>query len=482
MSKSITKNYLYNLSYQLLTIITPLLTTPYVSRVLGVNNIGIYEYTLSIANYFILFGCVGLNLYGQREIAFHQQDKMYRSKIFWELIILRFIMVSISIIIYLASVVTFSAYSFYYLILLINIMASVFDISWLFQGIENFKVTATRNFIIKLAGIILIFTLVKTKEDLYLYFLCNALPLILGNMSLWLQVPRIISKPIIDIRASFKHLRPTLMLFIPQVAVSVYTLLDKSMLGFLVDDISEVGYYGQSEKIIKIVLTIVTSLGSVMLSRTAAHFAEGDEAAIKTHINLSLNFVFFMAFPLMFGLIGISQNFVPWFFGNGFDKVGPLMCIISPIILLIGLSNVIGMQYLLPTMRQKEYGISVISGAAINFLLNLMLITKFKSFGASAATVCAELGVTLIQLYFVRKKIDILSNMKSASKYFLSGIVMLVVVLILGNILNSFIAVTVLQIIVGMGVYFGLLILLRDKFFLKVIVRVLRRMPDHIQR
>lgn len=473
--KSITENYLYNLAYQLLAIIAPLVTTPYVSRVLGVANIGIYEYTVSITNYFILFGCLGLNIYGQREIAYHQDDMEYRSKIFWELFTLRTIMIFISIISFLISVVVFSKYSIYYMILIINIFSSIFDSSWLFQGMENFKVTVTRNFISKLLGILLIFVLVRSEADLWLYFMCQSLPLLLGNMSMWVRVSKLVGRPLISFTNSLRHLKPALEMFVPQIAISIYTLLDKSMLGLLTDNIAEVGYYGQAEKIIKLTLTIVTSMGIVMLPRIASHFANNDSKEIKYHINRSLKLVYFLAFPMIFGLIGISRGFVPWFFGEGYAKVAPLMNIISPIILLIGLSNVIGVQYLLPTKHQKEFTLSVIYGSAVNFILNLVLIIKFQAYGTSIATVCAELVVTVTQFYFVRREISFLESFKNGIRYFFAGIVMFTVVVLLGKVSHISVSSTLVQIVVGGGIYLGILFLIRDKFVSNIILVIFNK-------
>ena len=473
--KSITENYLYNLAYQLLAIIAPLVTTPYVSRVLGVANIGIYEYTVTITNFFILFGSLGLNLYGQREIAYHQDNSEYRSKIFWELFTLRAIMILISIILFLISVVLFSKYSIYYMILLINILSSIFDSSWLFQGMENFKVTVTRNFISKLLGILLVFVLVRSESDLWLYFMCLSFPLLLGNMSMWVRVSKLVGRPVISVSNSLRHIRLTLEMFIPQIAISIYTLLDKSMLGLMTDNIAEVGYYGQAEKIIKLTLTIVTAMGIVMLPRIASHFANNDTKEIKYHINRSLKLVYFLAFPMIFGLIGISSGFVPWFFGDGYAKVVPLMIIISPIILLIGLSNVIGVQYLLPTKHQKEFARSVIYGSVVNFFLNLVLIMKFQAYGTSIATVCGELVVTVTQFYFVRHDISFLENFKSGIRYLFSAIVMFVVVVLLGKVLKLSFISTMIQIVVGGSIYIGILFLIRDKFISNIISIILNK-------
>ena len=170
MKKSITKNYIYNLTYQILVLILPLITTPYISRVLGAENIGIYSYTLSISAYFILFGSLGISLYGQREIAYNQGKKNKCSIIFWEIIILRTITMLISLILYYFIFVNGQQYQIYYKILTLELIANCLDISWFFQGIEEFKKTVMRNMVVKLISIISIFIFVKKESDLYIYF------------------------------------------------------------------------------------------------------------------------------------------------------------------------------------------------------------------------------------------------------------------------------------------------------------------------
>ena len=150
---------------------------------------------------------------------------------------------------------------------------------------------------------------------------------------------------------------------------------------------SEVGFYEQAQKVVKILLTFVTSLGTVMVPRMATTFAKGDNEQLKKYMYYSFKFVYFLSFPIMVGLVFVSKEFVPIFFGEGYDKVVILISVIVPIVLFIGLSNLIGTQYLLPIKKQKEFTISVIAGACINFILNLLLIREFKSIGASIATV-----------------------------------------------------------------------------------------------
>ena len=476
--KTITKNYIYNLIYQILVLILPLITTPYVSRVLGAENIGIYSYTISIATYFVLFGSLGVALYGQRQIAYEQNKGEKLSKTFWEIVILRFITMAISMIIFYFTFVNGEQYQVYYKIILLELLANCFDISWFFQGLEEFKKTVTRNIIVKLISVISIFTFVKNSYDLGIYFWIYVLSTLIGNLSLWAYLPKYLRKIKIKQLNIVQHIKSTIGLFIPQIAVQVYTVLDKTMIGAIISDKSEVGYYEQSQKIVKILLTVITSLGTVMLPRIANTFASGEKEKVTNYMKKSFNMVFLLAFPMIFGVIAVSKAFVPVFFGQGYDEVAILMSIISPILLLIGLSNVTGTQYLLPTKRQKEYTISVVCGAIINFIMNACLIWKIGAIGASIGTVIAELSVTLIQMYFVRKDFNLKEIFKLAKNYLLSSIVMFIVCVFIGRSINSNLVSTIVQVIIG-GLTYGIcLLILKDTF----IVEMLDRIKNKIRR
>ena len=184
--KSITKNYLYNLTYQVLILILPLITTPYLARVLGAEGTGIYSYTYTIVNYFVLFGSLGVALYGQREIAYAQEKKQKRKQIFIELVLFRFITISIAIAIYYFWFMRTGIYSTYYRILLFELLAGAFDISWFFQGLEEFKKTVTRNILVRTISVLLIFIFVKKREDLVTYMYIYSLADFIGNLTLWM--------------------------------------------------------------------------------------------------------------------------------------------------------------------------------------------------------------------------------------------------------------------------------------------------------
>lgn len=470
--KSITKNYIYNLTYQILIILLPIITTPYLSRVLGAENIGIYSYTLSIVTYFILFGSLGISMYAQREIAYVQEDKYKRSKIFWEILMLRIVTLTFSMIIYYFTYVNGTQYNTYYKILLVEIIANCFDISWYFQGMEDFKKTVFRNTLVKITSIALIFLFVKCPEDLAKYFIIYVVSNFIGNISLWLYIPQILDKIKIKELQPFKHLKPTIGLFIPQIAIQVYTLLDKVMIGVIIDDKSEVGYYDQAQKIIKMLLTVVTSLGTVMIPRMANSFANGNMKQIKEYMKKSFRFVYIISIPMIFGIIAVANKFVPVFFGDGYEKVAIIMKVICPILLIIGLSNVIGSQYLLPTKRQKEFTISVTCGAITNFIINLMIIRRCGAIGASIGTVIAETIVTAIQIYFVRKDINLRESLNISKNYIMASILMFVIVVIAGIIIKNNLASIILQGIIGVGVYIIILYVIKDEFFMQLMKSV----------
>lgn len=473
--KSLLKNYIYNLIYQVLVLILPLVTTPYISRVLGAENIGIYSYTLSIVTYFILFGSLGVALYGQREIAYYQKDKKKYSIIFWEIVILRAITMTISLILFYLIFVNGNQYQIYYKILILELIGNCIDISWFFQGLEEFKKTVVRNMIIRLISVISIFTFVKSQNDLKIYFWIYVLSTSIGNASLWLYLPKFLTKVKIKELHLFRHLKPTLGLFIPQIAVQVYTVLDRTMIGAIISDKSEVGFYDQSQKIIKLLMTIITSLGTVMLPRIANTFASGEKEKINNYMKRSFNMVFLLAFPMIFGIISVSKAFVPIFFGEGYDKVAILMNVISPIILFIGLSNVTGTQYLLPTKRQKEYTISVIIGAITNFIMNACLIWKFGAIGAAIGTVIAEFTVTAVQLYFVRNDFDFKQIIKISKNYVISSIAMFIVCIIIGSVVKSNMISIIIQVIFGVGIYGVCLLALKDEFVNSIIKKVIHK-------
>lgn len=465
--KSVAKNYIYNSLYQILILIVPLFTTPYLSRVLGAEAIGIYSYTLSITTYFVLFGSLGVAMYGQREIAYYQDDEYQRSKTFFEILIMRFVAIGIALFIFYLGFCTQGDYSTYYKILILELIANSLDISWFFQGLEDFKKTVLRNTLIKLISVACVFIFVKDENDLIKYFFIYVLSNLIGNISIWMYLPKYVKKIKIKDIKILRHLKPTITLFIPQVAMQIYTVLDKTMIGMIIEDKSEVGFYEQAQKIIKLLLAIATSLGTVMIPRMANTFASGDKKKLKNYMYKSFSFILFLAFPLMLGIISVAGKFVPIFYGEGYEKVVRIMVVISPIILAIGLSNVIGTQYLIPTKQQKKFTISVTIGAVINVIFNMIFINLWQSIGASIATVIAEYSVTGIQFYLVRKEINLLDIIKLLKNYFIASIIMFVVSLSIGLLISNDLISIIVQVCFGIITYIIILFLMKDKIIIE---------------
>ena len=477
MEKKVFKNYIYNVIYQIITIILPIITAPYVSRVLGAEKIGIFGYTLSIVTYFTLVSAFGMTKYGQREIAYVQGDREKQSKIFWELCTIKLISVIFFALLFFLVFCISGEYVIYYRILLFEIIAVFFDITWFFQGLEDFKKVVIRNTIVKLISIACIFLFVKTQQDLFKYFLIYVVSTCAGNLTLWLNIHKYVDKVKVKFRDLKKHLLPMLSLFIPQVAVSIYTVLDKTMLGKLVNDMAEVGYYTQSQRIVKIALTLVTTLSIVMMPRISSVFSKNDKKKIKEYMDLSFRFNWFMGTVIAFGIAAISPTFVPWFFGAGYDKVIDLLIYTSPVIVFISFSTTIGSQYLISIKKQNVQTVAVVSGAIINVILNFILIPHLKSTGAIIATLAAELSISLIEICYVvsRKHVELSSVISKFYNYLFSGIIMFVIIRLMQRIMSVSVAATFVQIVVGTIVYVGILAILHDKFLFDIFKTVFKK-------
>lgn len=463
-------------------LLTPLITTPYVSRVLEADGVGTYSFTNSIAQYFVLFATMGISTYGQREISYCQDDKRKRSIVFWETKLLSVFSTAICLAVYLTFALFQRENRTIYLILGISVLSVAFDVTWFFQGMEEFKKIVVRNMVIKVIDVAFIFLFVNKKSDLPLYVFGVVFFLFIGNVSLWGYLPRYIEKPNLQELRPLKNLKVVWSLFIPTIAIQIYTVLDKTMIGLFVKGSFENGYYEQAMKISKMTLTLITSLGSVMIPRIGYHFEKGDTEVIRGYMYRGYNFVWFLGVPLCLGLIGVSSHFVPWFFGPGYDKVADLLKVSSFLILAIGINNVTGMQYLIPTKRQNTFTLTVIIGACVNFILNLVLIQRFQSYGAVIASVIAETVIALIQLYIVRRELRFFTILRLGWKNYVAGMAMVAALFAAGKYMPAKPLYTVLLVIIGMVVYLGALLLLRDRFLLDNAGRSLRAVTSRLKK
>lgn len=447
------QNFIYNLIYQILLVILPLITVPYVSRILGTEGVGIFSFTYSIVYYFMLIGMLGINNYGNRVVAKTRENKEELSKNFIGIYIIQFIVTTIMIIIYMIYTIFFSEYRQISIIQSIYLVSVLFDINWLFFGMENFKVTVSRNIIVKIISFISIFVFIRTSNDLWKYTLIMSLSTLIGQIILIPFLKKEISIVKVNLQDITKHFKPCITLFIPVIAVSLYKIMDKTMLGLLAN-MDEVGLYEQAEKIVSIPMGIITALGTVMLPRISNLVSKGNKKDIYVYIEKSISFMMFLAFPICFGLITISGEFIPLFLGQAFQKSGNIVMFLSVTILFISLANIIRTQYLIPNERDKEYIISVVIGAIINLIFNVIFIPKYQSYGACYGTIAAEFSVMIYQLYMVRKELPIKKYIIDNMSFLFKAIIMFVIINLFQLFrIRSFERILI-QIVIGCIIYF----------------------------
>jgi O-antigen/teichoic acid export membrane protein len=494
--KNVVKNYFFNVLYQIFVLVAPLITAPYIARVLQTEKIGQYSFTSSIINFFVLFAALGFGYYAQREIAAKQGDKKQQSIVFWEIIIVRFFSVTFSVLILLLLCLykVFGEYTELMFYWIPSILAVEFDVTFLFQGNENFKIIVLRNLLIKTGTILATFLLVKTTGDLWIYILITSVGTFFSQASLIVSIPRYLVKVSISELHPAKHIIPTIRLFIPTIAVSVYTILDKTFIGLLVTgqyeetingithsvkfaDI-ENGYYEQSEKIVKVFLTILTSLGIVIAPRNSKEFENGEMDRFIGNIYLATNYTWCFGIPLTFGIAAIAPNFIPWFLGQGYDKCINLMQMFAPLVLVIGMSNVYGLQYLIPAKKDKSFTVSILIGAIINTTCNLCLIPTMWSYGAVIGSLIAETSVTGSMIFIARKEISVTKVFKQSINYLFSGFLMFSVIYPMSVFMVATWYNSMIIILCGVISYFSVLLLLKDSFVHFIFMNFLKKVKN----
>ena len=474
---SLKKNIATSTLYQVLLIILPLITAPYIARVLGPDQSGVYDYTNSIMTYFAMFAALGAASYGVREIARVRDDAAMRSKLFWEIELMTVMTSSACIAVWFAFIAITPHYKVIYLVLTMGLLSTMFDISWFFAGMEQFKYTVTKNAACKLIGVILMFLFVKKEDDLLLYIIIITASTMIGNLSMWIYVPRFVEK--VDFRTlTFrKHFHETLIYFVPTVATSVYTVLDRTLIGVITKNKAENGCYHYTMQIVNMMKALTfSSLNMVLGSRLSFLFAEKKYDEIKERIADSTNYILFMGIGICFGMIGVAKRFVPVFLGPGYDRVVTMLILMSPIVIIIGISNCLGSQYYTPAGFRKLSARYIITGAVVNLLLNLVLIPKFWGYGAIVASLIAETVITVLYLKHCNGYLLVETLIKDSWKKLIAGLIMLIVIKALDAVIPSDIIALFAEIAVGFTVYCAVITLLRDSFITDLVMgKILKR-------
>lgn len=475
---SIRKKLAYNIFYQILAIVLPLITAPYVSRVLGAEGVGIYSYTYSIANYFMLFTMLGIPNHGNRSIAATKKTKKDLGKCFINNYVIQLCAGVVVAFAYIVYICLFSGTNKIYSgIQILLVISSILDINWFFWGIEKFKLTVIRNAVCKILSVVCIFWLVRDTSDLNIYILIMSFSIFISQILLWKFIINEIEFCLPEWKTVSFNLKPALILFLPVLAYSLYRIMDKIMIGNF-STMAEVGYYENAEKILNVPIGIITALGSVMLPRISNLLSEGKKREQHKYIRLSFVFVSIVEGAICFGISSVAVLFSIFYYGEEFLVTGKILQVMIFTALISGWANVIRTQYLIPMKEDRVYVISMLAAAVVNFVLNIAFIPLYGAQGAMMGTVSAEVIIFIIQAVAVRKSFEWRIIIKENIPFIMIGLAMFIIVRLENRVMvGSDDLKLAIQIITGGFVYFVLVLILS---FIKkdVLYQYIKQMPN----
>lgn len=403
---SIIKNYVFNVIYKLVNICMPLITAPYLSRTVGAKGVGIYAYYYAIAHYFYLFGKMGLNNYGTREIAISKDDSEKNNFVFSS-IYLQQVIVSLGMIIMyiIFCLYSYSSQGIIPIILGLYTLGCLFDIDWLYLGLERFDKIAAKNIFVKVITLIAIFVFVKNSNDLWKYTLIMSLGMLIGFFTLWIGIKKNVSWTKVTIKDALKHIKPNFILLFPVLAANVYRSLDKVMVG-KISGMEELGYYESAEKIIYAISMFITAFDNIMMPRCTNLIVNENIEKCKKYISNTMQFLFFIILLMGSVCFGLATPLVLIVFGKEFSASIILLEILAITLIFMVWSDVIRSLWIIPHKKDKIFVKTLTIGAIINCILNTFLIPKYGAVGACVATIAAELSVPVVQYIFFRKELD----------------------------------------------------------------------------
>lgn len=429
---SLKQNFIFQIIYRIITVITPLITSPILARALGAEKIGVYSATIAFVNYFTLFALLGVENHGTRSIASSQGNPGKMQTTFWNIYAVQVCTSVIALVAYVIALFLSSGPRF--LILLLQgfwILSSLFNINWFFFGIEQFKLTVTRNIIIKIITVIAIVIFIRTPSDLPLYTVIMSGDAFLSSLIVWPFLRKYIhfEKPKFSLMKN--HIKPLFVLFIPILGIALFHIMDKSMLDIFSTE-AEAGYYYNTDKLINIPYGVITALSVVMLPRVANEYSKKRKETVKELLRKSTELSIFLTCAIGIGIAAIAEEFVPFFFGDEFNPCIKLVYCFAPVLLVKAISIMVRSQYMIPANKDKEYTIAVVVGAAVNLVANYLLISRFNALGAVLGTLIAEFAVMVMEIIYSIKEIPFIKYIIQNVVYFFIGGIMFVVVRLFG--------------------------------------------------
>lgn len=450
--KKIMTNFIYQSIYQLASIILPIITIPIVSRALGPEGIGTWNYMQSIMNYFLLLAGLGLANYGVREIAIVRDNKDKLSIKFWELALFNFFFSIITLTAYLIVSMCLKNTNLY-LIQSLVLIGALFDITWFYSGTEDFKKISFTGVLIKFIGFIFTFLFIKNQNDLPKYVFIQSISILLNQLVLWLFMINKVKIKKISIKKIFSHFFPALRFFISKIAMTIYLNLNKTILGYMTT-MTVVGYYSNALTLVTLSGSLITSLNTVLIPTMSNTYISGDEQSLIKRLEKSLHFQLFLTIPLSFGIMLVNEKMINWFFGSEFEFIVKIVPLLAPVVIVQSLQSGIAAQYLIPKNDMKSYNLTVVIGAVISVICNIVAIPIMGIYGAVLATIAGQTTLCIVRSYTLIKETSFRYNMKLIIQYFVCSLLMFVIGGIITKNMISSMMTTFAQIVIGMGIYF----------------------------
>lgn len=471
-------NYIYNLLYQALLLIIPLIIAPFLARTLGATGIGIYGYVNSTTVLIYSIITLGIYNYGNRQIAYVRDDKEKLSETFWRIITVRIIMLIIGTIVYFGTVFIEGRYKTYFFIYYTFFAAYFLDCTWLFTGVEDMKWAVLKNTFTKVLATVLIFLFIRNPDDTWKYILIQGGSTLIANLTAYTQIHRYVGKPQLIFTGIPKVIKGSVILFLPGIASSLYTQCDKIMIELMTNKSALVSQYEYAEKLVSVPMAFILVMSTVLMPRMANEYIRGNRSRISDILNSTSKISVMLAMPLMFGMIAITPKLIPWYLGEEFTLTINAIILISPTIITQTMLGISGSQYFTATNQVKVLLKAQIPAALGNLVINAILIPRIGMTGAAIATTISSITCAFIQYYYLLKQIRLPGLVKCYVKYFGMSAVMLLTIRIFTKNAKANPVTTITQIIIGVTVYFLICLLVKDEqfmFALNKVVQIFRR-------
>lgn len=423
----IKKNFIYQLLYQLIILVIPLLQAPYLTRTLGDSSLGIYTYVNSIGYYFVVLSMLGIARHGQRVIASASNEIEIRKR-FWSLFFDHFVISILITCIYFAFIPLFASNdTIIYLINGMYVASAIFDITFLFYGLENFKNVILKNLFVKILQFLLIILLIKNENDIVTYTCIMAGGSLFGNIILMPSAIKMVKPIKFDFNDCKVHIKPLLILSISAIASTLYTVFNKTLIGIFRPK-EEVAYYDYAEKLINVPKSLIAAVGTVIFPRSCSLIINGDFQSVKKYAKVAIFIVGFIAFSSIFGFLSIGQILVNLYYGSEFADTGGLLMCMTPLIFIVGLGEIVRNMYLIPMKKDTLYVICIVINSVINIIFSLILLQFIGSYGAIIGAICAESFGLIFQYWLIRKQLPFKLIIKNLLPTLLIGLVMFIIV------------------------------------------------------